>query len=104
MLSSQAVLLQHGVPRSVLTYLLQRSKYINLEYQDLLCYYKLLKWRGDYTLAMIHEGLLRRDNIDFIVIFGTPRGTLLANPESQFNLSFRQAIPEYEIPAYVLIS
>ena len=68
-------------------------------------------WSKDYFLHVtsfisLHTGTLPVEGRGFIIIYHrTTRGKILQmNPTDQLALSFRAAKPEYNLPAYVLVS
>jgi hypothetical protein len=105
-LSSHIAYQKYGVPRSLLLHLTSRIFHFPLDYQDTLQSYYILRSTGANILATIadYNGFYRKNEVDYIPIFQTPRGKILENVSSYYYLSFREAQPEYNIPPYVLIS
>ena len=98
---------KHGVPPSVLLSFLQTKFSIPLSHQHLLRSYFIRYWSKEYLLSTLEagKGTLTRENIQFIAIYrDCSRGKILSSSEDQVCLSFRAALPEYNLPAYVLIS
>jgi hypothetical protein len=64
--------------------------------------YSLLYWKGSHLLSRIKDGMI--DGV-YQVIYHPPltRGKILANPETQYALSFRAPNQEYNLPAYVIV-
>jgi hypothetical protein len=105
-LSSHIAYQKYGVPRSLVLHLTSRIFHFPLDYQDTLQSYFILRNSGANILATIadYSGFYRKDDVDYIPIHNTPRGKILSAPQSYYYLSFREAQPEYNIPAYVLIA
>ena len=98
---------KYGVPPSVLLSFLQTKFSIPISHQHLLRSYFIRYWSKDYLLKELEtgHGMLTRDNIQFLAIFhDCTRGKILTSSEDQVCLSFRAPLPEYNLPAYVLIS
>lgn len=101
---------KYGVTRSVVHWVLQHDRNLNPRHSfyDCLrrCY--ILYWKGEYILNQMQAGVIRKDDISYHVVFAPhlSRGILMrgGNRNYQFSLSFRQAQPGFELPAYVYIS
>lgn len=72
--------------------------------------YQLLFWSGEHILLKQQEssGLIEKDGILFKVIWNQKqqltRGKVLSAEKKQYSLSFRVALPEYELTPVVFIS
>jgi hypothetical protein len=73
--------------------------------QEYLESYFILYWRGEYFISQMKEGSITHDGKQFIVVFdeGASRGKILANEDCIVAVSFRQAEPQFKLPAYVLV-
>lgn len=65
--------------------------------------YYLLYWNPVYFDAVWNEGIITREGIDYQVVYHNCRPAELRN-ERQIALSFRRAVQEFNLPAYVLVS
>lgn len=95
-----------GVPPSILAYCMEHSSHLD-QYTDLMeCYY-LNYWSGKYILKEMVNGTIHKDDTLYHVAFSKSvnRGTLLRNDSlCQYRMSFRKALPYYNLPAFVYIS
>lgn len=68
--------------------------------------YYLLYNQGSYILSHSINGTIYRDGIEYIVVYHNDltRDYIKQNRLEQYALSFRKAQPEFELPAYVLVS
>ena len=99
--ASHTCFLKYEVSRNEMRELLTSSFHISLEYQHALSHYQLLYWSPEYLQEQIQEGTLSHLGTTYIVIWDDSRFSCLGG--TQCKLSFRQAQPEYELPAYVLV-
>lgn len=101
-LASIQVAKTYGVDRSLMSHMLQNQFVIAPNYRDLLSEYQLLYWSVSHTLFQNKAGYISGH---IVVYHNCTRGSLMLTPTyKQVALSFRAAIPEYNLPAYVLIS
>lgn len=98
---------KYGVSPKIISWLMQNAGEIT-HYRDCLFSYYKLYWEGKYLLSKTEEGngTIVRNNIPYIVVYSKTctRGYILAHKNQQFSLSFREAKPEFGLPAYVFIS
>lgn len=93
---------KHGVPRSMLAYLLINRFHIPNAFQDLVQNYYILRWEGKYLKQRIVDGTLLHQGRQYIVVFhNCTYGQ--ATGKDQVFLSFRVPMEDYELPSYVLI-
>jgi hypothetical protein len=97
---------KYGVYRSTLLHTLSTIFYIPAELHPALEKYTLLYQSVDYFLCNSHEGTLHRFDSEYNIVYhNCTRGQILALPaDQQLRLSYRQAVPEYSLPAFVLVS
>lgn len=96
----------HGVTPSILNFVLSRSETIS-HFRDCLDTYYLKYWSGKYLIQEIKEGVIKADNRIYHIVFQKPlsRGQILLNhPNQQYKLSFRAAMEDFNLPAFVFIS
>lgn len=100
--SAAAAFTKYGMYRSTLLHIMHTVPYIPAEYMHCLRSYKLLYWQSDYLRSKLRaEGFrITRGGVQYNPVFASslPPGTY------QVMLSFREAMPEFDIPAVVLIS
>lgn len=65
--------------------------------------YYLLYWTPSYFDAIWNEGIITREGVDYIVVYHACKPAELRR-EKQIALSFRRAVPEFNLPAYVLVT
>jgi len=106
-MSSLACVKTYGVPKSALTYCLENSLKFPTIYRDLLCDYHILYWRLDYFVSRMAEGMVNGYHVKFhksITSLGYLKDAMKnGKGHMQIGLSFRKAIPEYNLPAYVIV-
>lgn len=92
----------YGVSKSLL-----HSISINLftlppEIRDCFCAYYLKYWQGEYFCDQVEDGAITDCSRNYLVIYQhcTPFQVRRAK---QVKLSFRAAMPEFDIPAYVIV-
>jgi hypothetical protein len=96
---------KYGVSPKIVSWLMQHSQEIT-HYRDCLSKYFRLYWEGKYILTKTVNGIIQRDDTSYIVVYAKDctRGYILAHKDQQFSVSFREAMPEYGLPAYCYIS
>lgn len=96
---------KYGVKPTIISWLMKNSDTIT-HYRDCLDKYFKLYWEGKYLLSKIQSGIIRKDNVDYLAVFSRycSRGYIVANPNVQYAVSFRQAQAEYNLSAYCYIS
>lgn len=98
---------KYGITPKTLGWLVRESPSI-IRYRDCLNTYFKLYWSGHYLIEKVAEGrgTLTKADTTYIVVYAPncPRGYILAHPEEQYGLSFREAKKEFGLPAYVFIS
>lgn len=95
---------RHGILPSILLRMLRDFPNFPDQFQDLLSEYYLLYWTPEYFREVSKGGIIHRGNREHIVVFArgtTPASLLSCN---QVRLSFRAALPDYHLPAYVIVS
>lgn len=95
---------RHGILPSILLRMLRDFPNFPDQFQDLLSEYYLLYWAPEYFREVSKGGVIQRGNREYIVVFAkgaTPAALLSCN---QVKLSFRSALPDYHLPAYVIVS
>lgn len=92
----------YGVRKSSLHSACINQFSINTSLQDCFEAYYLKYWRGEYLLDQIEDGAMVDSGRTYLVIYQncTP---FQVRKCAQVRLSFRSALPEYEIPAYVIV-
>ena len=96
---------KHGVAPSIIHYVAANNWNIHPNIQDCFDVYFLSRINAGKLLAMVFEGQLVRGEDKYVVLYHRcTRGQLLANKSIEVVVSFRQAKPEYGIPAYALVS
>ena len=114
-LSSAIAVKTYGMFPSTLKYIISNHTTIAHRLHDTLETYYILYWDVEYFLSQFTEGTIKRDNRIYHIIFkGTGagntkhRGHMIADVKQgmsyQVSLSFRKAKPEFNLPAYVLVS
>ena len=114
LLNHKLIQSKYGVSRFHLMEYLSSFKVINPEVIKSGCLqtYKIFKWSASYLDEKLSDnfvqGSLIRFNKPYLIVWKTPRGNLLdaiqkEDNNKQYYLSFREAAPEYNLPAYVLI-
>lgn len=102
-LASIEVAKKYGVSRSTVDYAIRKRFRFPRELKDLLKSYYLLYWSGEYIKEKLSEGQIVHNNVTYNVLyFGCIPKDFKAG--IQFALSFREAVEEYQLPAYVIIS
>ena len=102
--SSILALEKYSISTSHMRFSLQNTPNIPAKMHHALAYYKILHWDSQYMKLAVHNGVILREGIRFNVIFsGCTRADCITSRSGQVLLSFRQAKPEYNLPAYVLI-
>lgn len=93
---------KHGVTPATVRFLTQCSWTISPNERDLFSKYYLLYWKPSYFQAMCLNGKIYHDGILYHVIYHkcTPEPLKTFN---QVALSFRKAVKEYNLDAYVLV-
>jgi hypothetical protein len=97
---------QTHFPRTTLHWMLQNSASLDLCI-DLLQTYKLNYWSGKYIIQEMKEGMIWNKGKFYHVAFHkhVTRGRILiADNLQQYRMSWREALPEYDLPPYVYIS
>jgi len=97
---------QNQFPRHTLHWMLQHSASLSL-CEDLLSTYKMNYWSGRYILQEMKEGMIYNRGKFYHVTFDprVTRGHIMAqSPLEQYKMSWREAIPLYNLPPYVYIS
>lgn len=84
------------------------SRKIPADLQDCFSTYKLLCWTKEFIQYKIKSSpspySLVRYGKEFYIIWNTPRGHFLQDSlDSEWWVSFREAKPEFNIPAYAII-
>lgn len=95
---------KHHVQRSVLSYIITNRFRIAPLWHDLLDSYYLLYWSPEYTKSAIKEGCIYRANKKYLVIWHNCTPEQVYTSENQVMLSFRAALDDFALPAYVLIT
>lgn len=70
---------------------------------ELLPYYNLVKKLSTKTLEEASKGYIERYGKSFLVVYHGATRASIRTSTVHCLLSFREAAPEYELPAYVLI-
>jgi hypothetical protein len=93
---------KYGVSRNLIRY--NSLNEFHIEPNILACFttYHILHWRAEYTIEQIKEGVITREGKSYIVVFNACTRFKIKQ-SSDAVLSFREAQPEYDLPAYVLI-
>ncbi len=99
---------KYGVKPSIIRQVMRHSTIITY-FRDCFSRYYLLYWEGSYLLQKIAEGngCINRDGISYIPAYSQSLGSRAAihqNQQEQYALSFREAKPEFQLPAYCFIS
>jgi hypothetical protein len=96
---------KYGVSPKIISWLMQNSQEIT-HYRDAMEQYYLLFWEGKYLINKTIDGLIWRGGTSYVVVYAKncTRGYVIAHPNEQFSVSFRKAMPEYDLPAYCYIS
>ena len=99
---------KYGILRSQMKTILDSHLHIAHTVKPALSYYKLLmvgKEELEKRLDNLVNGNMVRFDRLFVIVWKTPRGEFLSSSDdSVWRLSFREAKPEFNLPAYVLIS
>ena len=96
---------KHGVAPSVIHYVAANNWNIHPNVQPCFSVYFLSRINAGKLLAMVFEGQITRGDDHYVVLYHRcTRGQLLADKSIEVVVSFRQAKPEYGIPAYALVS
>lgn len=94
----------YGVPRSQILHALTTFQHISGVDQCMEEYY-LLYCSPEHFSANQHEGLYYREDRQYVILYEQSVTRWFAlNAKSQLILSFRVAKPEYDLPAYVMVS
>ena len=109
-LPAGAAYVKYGITSNTLHQLLSNIHDLSL-YRDCLETYYLNYWSAKYILKDSDGGMIYKDNNMYHIVYLKPvtRGKILASVQAgnslqQYKLSFRKALPEFNLPAYVLIS
>ena len=102
---------KHGICRSELSFQLTSKFSISPIFSPVLSKYFIRYWSKDYflrisSLVSLYTGTIPIEGKEYVVIYHRcTRGEILQMQDSeQLVLSFRAALPEYNLPAYVLVS
>ena len=96
---------KHQVAPSIIHYVATNNWNIHPNVLPCFDVYFLMRTRAEVLLANVFAGQLARGTDKYQVIYHRcTRGQLLANKGMEVVISFRQAKPEYGIPAYALVS
>jgi hypothetical protein len=94
-----------GIPPSIIHHIAVNNFVVHPNYVDCFSKYFLLYWEGQYIVRECKDGQIRKDGVDYLVIYhNCTRGMILNDPYSQYACSFREPQPEFGLCAYVLIS
>jgi hypothetical protein len=97
---------QNQFPRNTLHWMLQNAPSLLL-CEDLLSIYKLNYWSGKYILQEMQQGMIWNRGKWYHVAFDpkVTRGHIMRQSKlEQYSMSWREAIPIYNLPPYVYIS
>ena len=92
---------KHGISKTMVRSMMQNLFEFPKEYRDLLETYHLLYWQTGFFKSKITEGIIEKDGIQYQIIYKDQPATL--SKHSQVRLSFRSAVREYNLEAYVLV-
>lgn len=95
---------KYGIPRSEVLSTLQRILHIPASHQHTLQEYKLLYTSPDHFFSQVSGGMLTRHDKPYIVIYHQCNRYECIYHSGQLMLSYREAQPEYNLPAYVLVT
>lgn len=94
----------YGIHRSEVLSVLQRILHIPASHQHTLQEYKLLYTSPNYLFSQVSGGVLTRHDKPYIVIYHQCTRYECMYYSGQLMLSYREAQPEYNLPAYVLVT
>lgn len=94
---------KYGVLRSLVHYQMINHFHYAPRFRDTLKTYFILHWNADFTKDQISDGIISLASGDYTVIWYKLSPYDLHN-QKNLRLSFREAQPEYNLPAYVLIT
>jgi hypothetical protein len=100
----------YGISTSSLKDVMYNREHIPSYMIQSISLYKLLYWSAEYLIEQTEKcgGTIIRYDIPFQIVWNVPRGTVLAasknNSMKQYRISFRKAMPEYNIPPICFIS
>ena len=110
-LASLECMKKHAKPRTFLHNSLSHSFAIHQTEQSFLSTYFIRYWSKEYffritSVVSLHTGTIPLEGKEFVIVYHRcTRGEILALESSdQLALSFRAALPEFSLPAYVLVS
>lgn len=78
---------------------------IRKEFSHCFQSYFILHYKAPIFLSQLEAGAIKKDGKKYIVIFGegASRGKILATPDCTVLVSFREAMPEFEVPPYAIV-
>lgn len=116
MTNSIAIIQKFGITRSEVDHVARTNFKIPGTYRQYFQSMHLLYWTGEHILKRMQNGVIKtlENDAGYHVVFidGLTRGQIIGEierskesnkPAMQYGLSFRQAKPEFKIPALVLI-
>lgn len=100
----------HGTGRHMLEEAMREEFNITPAFKSLLSHYQLLYWSPLYFLDTSEHGTITRGGITYNIVYGGgfTRGKILRlskeNTRIQLALSFRAALPIFNLPGYVMVA
>lgn len=97
---------KYGITRQNLQYLMTHFHTFPHEFRDCLSKYYLLYWSAPHFSEQLHDGIITHDSISYLVTYRgcTPANIKFADESNQIKVSFRLAMPEFNLLPVVLIS
>lgn len=89
--------------RSHMQTALQTQFSLEPDYESFCSHYYILHWQGNHFKRTMKSGIISRGGVDYLVVY-KDCGPASIKDDSKIYLSFRNAIPRYNLRAYVLIS
>lgn len=105
MLASQ-ITQKWGVSPSIVHHISLNNFSIHQYYRDCFSKYRLLYWSKSHFMQRAVAGIVESEDCEYVIVYhNCTRGRVIQCAEfQQLALSFRAANPEFNLPAYVLVS
>lgn len=104
-ISAITALQKYSISKATLKNHLYHNPVIPQEFRPALKTYYLLYWSPDWYFEKLHDGIIcDKNGTSYIVITAPNVSTSKLLAANQIAMSFRQAMPEYELPGIVFVS
>lgn len=92
-----------GVTKSLVHHLAINYFHYPAEYLDTLEHYYIHHWNPQYVAEIIENGTIVHNDISYLVVYQNCTPFTVFRSKQDIRLSFRVVIPDFNIPAYVIV-